>query len=527
MSTHRNFSNVAVTTTLNGGISDTDTSLVVTSATGYPAAPFTILIESEIILVGNKSGTTFSSLTREYDGTTKANHSNGVQVRHIVAGIDVGQAKSLVDNEGDDRVVIEDNGDIKVYRDDGSTVVWEYVESSSDLITPKIVYDGPTGGVGGSVSAYDVATREVLLLEGGNGSLTDARLQIYGASDASSPNNTHFYTDSHKILGPLSAPASLLTVTDTEIRGHQPFMVGYDYSGYPDGLWGAASRIGFNKGSLGSMGSFRLGMHWNFERGETSGYDSLGVNGYTSAGQVTIGNDGIRFWYDDADYAETGDPPLVGEIKETAWKAQAGGTGLIEIFPKGHIYDWGFDTNTSQASLGTYPVNITGLVATASVPANVSVTIMVWAWNRVNLTVNQAYAALDVTIGGSLIVNPALVEQDLTTDAGGDNVDVDGTSGSDSHTHNTTGSTDTASGHLHGSGSISATNDSHSHSSGSYTVNGTHTHALSGSWHTLNYFALRNYTPTGSTVTLQARGGTASGSQTYDNGALMYMVILN
>lgn len=78
----RNYSNTAAITTLNGGITDTATSLVVTSASGYPTVPFTIRVEEEIILVGAKSGTTFSSLTRAFDGTTAVAHSNGVDVEH-------------------------------------------------------------------------------------------------------------------------------------------------------------------------------------------------------------------------------------------------------------------------------------------------------------------------------------------------------------------------------------------------------------------------------------------------------------
>lgn len=69
-------------TTLNNGgtVGIGDVSLVVTSASGFPVAPFYILIESELILVGAKSGTTFSSLTRGYNGTSAATHADGTAV---------------------------------------------------------------------------------------------------------------------------------------------------------------------------------------------------------------------------------------------------------------------------------------------------------------------------------------------------------------------------------------------------------------------------------------------------------------
>lgn len=84
----RNYSNVAVETTLNGGITDSATSLVVNDATGYPAVPFTIYVDSEVILVEGKSGVTFSSLTRGYDGTSQAAHSDGATVEHKVIAKD-------------------------------------------------------------------------------------------------------------------------------------------------------------------------------------------------------------------------------------------------------------------------------------------------------------------------------------------------------------------------------------------------------------------------------------------------------
>lgn len=78
----RNYSNTATATFLSAGITSGATSLVVNSASGYPAVPFTIRCESEIILVAAKSGTTFSSLTRGFDGTTAVAHTLGATVEH-------------------------------------------------------------------------------------------------------------------------------------------------------------------------------------------------------------------------------------------------------------------------------------------------------------------------------------------------------------------------------------------------------------------------------------------------------------
>jgi hypothetical protein len=71
-------------TTLNGAINNSVTSLVVTSATGFPTVGnFRLLIDSEIMLVTAVSGTTFT-ITRGIEGTTAASHSSGAPVTHIL-----------------------------------------------------------------------------------------------------------------------------------------------------------------------------------------------------------------------------------------------------------------------------------------------------------------------------------------------------------------------------------------------------------------------------------------------------------
>ena len=66
----------AAYSTLNGGISDTATSLTLTSATNF-ATVGVLRINSEDIRYTNKVGNVLSGLTRGYNGTTAAAHSNG------------------------------------------------------------------------------------------------------------------------------------------------------------------------------------------------------------------------------------------------------------------------------------------------------------------------------------------------------------------------------------------------------------------------------------------------------------------
>lgn len=89
----RNYSNIAVDTTLASGIGADDASMTVAAATGWPAAPFTLVIEpgeanEEIVLVGSKTGTLFSGLTRGYNGSTGKTHVTGSVVKHVAIATD-------------------------------------------------------------------------------------------------------------------------------------------------------------------------------------------------------------------------------------------------------------------------------------------------------------------------------------------------------------------------------------------------------------------------------------------------------
>lgn len=76
------FKNLA-STTLNGDIDDTTTSVVVTSAMGFTGGDFRVLIDSEIMKVTGVSGTTFT-VVRHQEGTSAASHSSTTAVYHIL-----------------------------------------------------------------------------------------------------------------------------------------------------------------------------------------------------------------------------------------------------------------------------------------------------------------------------------------------------------------------------------------------------------------------------------------------------------
>ena len=78
---HRNFAQ----TTLAAAITDiSGTSITVTSETSFPAAPFIISIDTECLLVTVVNGTTWT-VTRGYESSTAATHTNGTAIYHDIS----------------------------------------------------------------------------------------------------------------------------------------------------------------------------------------------------------------------------------------------------------------------------------------------------------------------------------------------------------------------------------------------------------------------------------------------------------
>jgi hypothetical protein len=93
----RNYSNTAVVTTETGLATGAGTSLTLASATGWPAAPFTAVVEpgtanAEVILVGARTTTACTAITRGYDGTAAVTHASGSVIAHEAVAQDLREA---------------------------------------------------------------------------------------------------------------------------------------------------------------------------------------------------------------------------------------------------------------------------------------------------------------------------------------------------------------------------------------------------------------------------------------------------
>lgn len=98
---NRNYSNTAVSTTLNGSITNSGTSVVLNAQTGMPTPPFLLSIEpdtgnEELVLVNSGAGTSGSPyvVVRGQDGTTGVAHNNGVTVQHRVSAVDFADSRA-------------------------------------------------------------------------------------------------------------------------------------------------------------------------------------------------------------------------------------------------------------------------------------------------------------------------------------------------------------------------------------------------------------------------------------------------
>lgn len=126
------FSNLAQTT-LASSIVAGAASISVASASGFPTSGnFRIVIDQEIFLVTAVSGTTFT-VTSGYESTTKANHSSGAAVAHVLTAGAIGQIYNNALNFATPR--------IQAYGDSRASYCGLNVNASSSTFTnPAIEY---------------------------------------------------------------------------------------------------------------------------------------------------------------------------------------------------------------------------------------------------------------------------------------------------------------------------------------------------------------------------------------------------
>ena len=103
----RYYSSTAAATTLTASINNSDTSITVAAATGFPSSfPWTAVIDydttdEELVEVTAASGTTLT-VTRGVDGTSGKAHGSGAKFRHAASGRDFDEANAHVNDTSTD-----------------------------------------------------------------------------------------------------------------------------------------------------------------------------------------------------------------------------------------------------------------------------------------------------------------------------------------------------------------------------------------------------------------------------------------
>lgn len=98
----RNYSSVSPVASLSAAISDTDTTITVSSTGPWPAAPFTLILDyddpdEEVVEVTSKNGTNnFFTITRGVDGTAAKSHPLGAVVVHGVSARDFAEVNTFI-----------------------------------------------------------------------------------------------------------------------------------------------------------------------------------------------------------------------------------------------------------------------------------------------------------------------------------------------------------------------------------------------------------------------------------------------
>jgi hypothetical protein len=196
--TTEQFANNA-TSTLNGTISSSVTTLIVTSAALFPSVPqFRIIIDSEIMLVTGVSGTTFT-VARGVENTTQASHNNGATVAMILTAGALSQFNndninsSVQTGTYASRPAFGTAG--KLYLPNNSVNIYEDTGTSWQAFGPIFPITPPP-----------IASNWVLRQTASNGTLTDTNGSLF--LTATNRVSTHDY-----VIADMAAIATPYTVT--------------------------------------------------------------------------------------------------------------------------------------------------------------------------------------------------------------------------------------------------------------------------------------------------------------------------
>ena len=238
--TRRSYAGAAPACTLTNAITSSDTTATITGDTtnwnNTANGSFYMVIDpglstEEKVLVGTRSGSSLSSITRGVDGTTGAAHNAGATCYPVFTAVDADQANkvaSTLTTKGDllvttgsilDRLAVGTN-DFALLADSSATngVAWKQIPAAgiaSDAVTTAKILDA-------NVTAAKLASDSVITAKIQDNAVTQAKLadRVIGSAEydnmtlnaQTGTTYTLVLSDAHKLVTLSNASAITLTV---------------------------------------------------------------------------------------------------------------------------------------------------------------------------------------------------------------------------------------------------------------------------------------------------------------------------
>lgn len=226
LTTRRHYSNGAPQATLNTGINASATTFLLSTATGWPALPFPLILDyqgaaEEVVLVTAMSGATVTNCTRGYDGEAAQSHSVGAVCVHGIIAKDAEEASQHTSSSGAHGAT-----SALVGKDDAVTLTNKTIQSSTHQATttdPAVRAKANATGSAPAILATDSTgattlfqvpkTGPVAMLAAAvTNALTAASAAISGAITAATATISGLLTaGSATVTGALSANSASIT----------------------------------------------------------------------------------------------------------------------------------------------------------------------------------------------------------------------------------------------------------------------------------------------------------------------------
>jgi len=369
----------ALTTTLNGAIDASTTTIVLTSVVNFPSTGTNhISIDSEDISYTGISGNTLTGVTRAARGTTAASHSNGATVTNTSDFIAWGEAASgdlvidpglwSIDNFGDKIIALIHNGQVFEWNSNAAnatatraTIISGAPTASRDMIvsTPDrhLVFFGTETTIG------TPSTQDQMFIRFSN----QEDINTYTPT-ATNTAGTQRLADGSRIMGAVRGRDAIYVWTDTALFTQRfigpPFTFGFAQVGTNCGLIGQNAAVevdgsaywfsenGFFRyaGALQSLPCLVEDFVFNDLNTTANQLINAGLNNlfgeinwfYCSSGATVIDRC-VTFNYVES----SGERPVwtTSTLDRTTWQDSA-------VFGKPHATDYDADSNNSYDVVG-------------------------------------------------------------------------------------------------------------------------------------------------------------------------------